>query len=310
MYAGMPGLRATEGEKRPRWCASPDAWMHTVSDWCDYLLGRQWCPHYQPTYVEELELQRENLALALIGQLTVVSFRLWTGHVAGGVVGLIVFVVGNRARCSLQTSSLTAYICFSFALGALDSADLLQHLGAGLTEGFGTDFFALPFQTHVLQDLGAISILLAPVTEIYGAWTASGSYAKPDMFFLPQNSTVACTLGYGPVSWYTPEQMVPRPLVTPFRAQAWAEGFHGCPRTSAAGLGHCWVAAAEPLQPQGGGQTWQGGSGQACSCQETCAGCGALLASGSGWRGTGPRNGGTYCGPCWDRWLEPRPAAT
>eukprot|EP00490_Sorites_sp_Unknown_P013356 CAMPEP_0114669364 /NCGR_PEP_ID=MMETSP0191-20121206/37935_1 /TAXON_ID=126664 /ORGANISM="Sorites sp." /LENGTH=224 /DNA_ID=CAMNT_0001924835 /DNA_START=44 /DNA_END=714 /DNA_ORIENTATION=+ len=88
-------------------------------------------PRYCPSTVPALEARRENLAVALAGQLSVFFCRFLTGHWGSSGVGLMVFVVGNNARCSLQVSELTCYLALAGGAGALDVLDLLQHLVAG-----------------------------------------------------------------------------------------------------------------------------------------------------------------------------------
>lgn len=140
-------------------------------------------PPYNATTVRTLEANRQAMALALAGQLTVVVCRVLTGHVGAGAVGLIVFIVGNNARCSLQASNLTSYVGLGFAVGSMDTVDLFQRL-----TNLGNVFFALPFETHMAQNLDAFALFLAPICEFAGARIAWDSYLSPSMLFEAQTS--------------------------------------------------------------------------------------------------------------------------
>merc|ERR1719265_2595968 len=121
-------------------------------------------PRYMSTDIEELEDRRQSMLLSLTGQFTVVLFRFLTGHWSAGVIGLVVFAVGNRVRCSLQNTTLTSFVILGFGTGLLDSVDLLHNILS-----YGTHFFSLPLEYHLQQDLWAIALTLAPVSEVSGA---------------------------------------------------------------------------------------------------------------------------------------------
>jgi len=171
--------------------------VRSAIEWGDYLLGgncsdirgraysRSNCggfscmretvmPTYVPTQVEELESNRLRLGLALCGQVTVVCCRLLTGHIGASCIGAIVFVVGNKARCSLISSSLTSYVILGFLVGTLDTVDLVQNAAT-----LGSSFFLFPLQAHLFEDLSALSLVLAPVSEFGGVRVAWESYIQP-----------------------------------------------------------------------------------------------------------------------------------
>lgn len=148
-------------------------------------------PPYQATAVDILEERRSHMGLALLGQLTVVVCRLLTGHLGSATMGLAVFVIGNRARCSLHSGSLTAYVMLGGGCSALDTLTLLQELLA-----YGTSFIALPVSGHFGQDLSAVSMLFAPLVEYSGARIAWESYLDPTMLFSAHSSHSA-TLSSG-----------------------------------------------------------------------------------------------------------------
>jgi len=151
-------------------------------------------PRYMPTDIEELEERRTSLLLSLTGQFTVVLFRFMTGHWSSAVIGLVVFVVGNRARCSLQNTTLTSFVVLGFGTGLLDSVDLLHNILS-----YGSHFFVLPLEANLLQDLYAISLVLAPAVEIGGARVAWDSFLQPELLLRPsRQNTVQCHPGYGP----------------------------------------------------------------------------------------------------------------
>jgi len=184
-----------------RQCYFPSAWASPLQAWCDEALGglglggigtlcagvrrrspssrscRDLCmPDYQSTSVEPLEASRRSLAL--IGQLTVVSFRVLTGQLGGGLVGMVIFIAGNQARCTLKLSSLTGYVVLSTSVGTRDLATLLQQLFR-----LGSSFFPLPFEANLTQDLLALALMIAPLSELTGAWAAYNAYPSHDMLF-------------------------------------------------------------------------------------------------------------------------------
>jgi hypothetical protein len=140
-------------------------------------------PTYHPTQIVQLEEQRQHLGLALMGQFVMVTFRVVTGNVGGAAIGALVFIVGNQARCSLQASALTSFVILGYTLGSLDAVELIRHLAS---DHF--DFFQLPFNEHVILDLNAMQLILAPFIEVTGARLAWDSYLTPSMMFLPQPS--------------------------------------------------------------------------------------------------------------------------
>lgn len=143
-------------------------------------------PTYFPTQVVHLEEQRQSLGLALMGQLVVVTFRVLTGSIGSAVIGSLVFVIGNQARCSLQTSSLTSFVILGYTIGALDSVELVRHV-----VDLRFSFFMLPFQENIITDLSAMAMLMAPIIEVLGARIAWDSYLTPSMLFIPQPSALA-----------------------------------------------------------------------------------------------------------------------
>mmetsp|Transcript_66886 Transcript_66886/g.160136 ORF Transcript_66886/g.160136 Transcript_66886/m.160136 type:complete len:433 (-) Transcript_66886:44-1342(-) len=171
--------------------------IQSAVEWGDFLLGghcsdlrgrsysRRSCscysvvketvmPPYVATQVEDLESNRYKLGLALCGQIAVVACRMLTGHIGAGAIGAVVFVVGNRARCSLISSTLTSYVVLGCLVGSMDTVDLLQNVAS-----HGTSFFMLPFEGHLIEDLTAFSLVLAPVTELGGVRMAWESYLQP-----------------------------------------------------------------------------------------------------------------------------------
>lgn len=163
-------------------------------------------PRYNPTDLQELETRRQSMLLSLTGQFTVVLFRFAVGHWSAGVIGLIVFAVGNRARCSLHNGALTSFVIMGFGCGILDGIDLVQNILST-----GTGFFIFPLEKNLLQDLYAISLLLAPVSEVSGARLAWDSFLQPELLMrAPRADTVQLHPGYGPPPPVGPwGQMVP-----------------------------------------------------------------------------------------------------
>lgn len=168
-------------------------------------------PRYMPTQFDELENKRQSMLISLTGQFTVVLFRFMTGHWSSAIIGLVVFAVGNRARCSLQNTSLTSFVILGFGTGALDSVDLLHNIVSN-----GTGFFVFPLEMNLLQDLFAISLMLAPMAEVSGARLAWDSFLNPELLLrAPQTPAVqyhqqASMWGQvvpaHPVQHYSPQQ--------------------------------------------------------------------------------------------------------
>mmetsp|Transcript_89714 Transcript_89714/g.262284 ORF Transcript_89714/g.262284 Transcript_89714/m.262284 type:complete len:299 (-) Transcript_89714:43-939(-) len=289
-----------------------DEWLRTLSEWAAWgetlVFGgpagrcggvrpnfscpmiRETCmPRYQSTTVEALELQRSKLALALVGQLTVVTFRLLTGHVTGTAAGLFLFVVGNNARCSLRTSLVTSYVVLGSVSGVLDVFDLLREILS-----FGSGFLALPFDVHLSQNLSAISLVLAPVAEIGGAHCAWDCYLRPSMLFRDvsarENSAadaspwlyhgLAAAVGQ---ALYDPRAELPSPALLAPPASP--------PRTRQP-HDDAWPTPSAPPDPR------------CCRSpeQEACSECGAALPPGGRWQGSGRYWGEVYCTSCWSYW--------
>lgn len=247
-------------------------------------------PRYQATSVDTLEQQRGRMCLALAGQLTVVTFRLVTGHFSGGAVGLFIFIVGNNARCSLRSSLLTSFIVLGTTAGALDVLDLLREI-----LGFGTGFFALPFAEHLSQNLTAISLLLAPVTEFAGAQAAWDSYLRPSMLFeQAAGQDAGSSASAPPWSQHPLAAAVGQALYDP----------HG-------GLGFAQLATPPPRSRQPRVDPWPASPAPLdlrCRMQDHCFECGAAVPKGDCWYGTGHYAEKAYCHRCWSAWAVSQPA--
>eukprot|EP00928_Gymnodinium_smaydae_P009485 TRINITY_DN13561_c0_g1_i1.p1 TRINITY_DN13561_c0_g1~~TRINITY_DN13561_c0_g1_i1.p1 ORF type:complete len:424 (+),score=64.73 TRINITY_DN13561_c0_g1_i1:262-1533(+) len=153
-------------------------------------------PTYHPTQVINLEENRQQMGLALLGQFVVVTFRVLTGNFSGAIIGAMVFVCGQQARCTLQPVCLTSFVILGYTMGALDTADLARH---ALSVGSG--FFALPFKDNVLLDLSAISLIMAPIVEVTGSRIAWDSYLQPSMLFLPATPSAPPAQALRPAPW-------------------------------------------------------------------------------------------------------------
>lgn len=153
-------------------------------------------PAYRPTDVEALEVSRENLAVALFGQILVVTCRCLTGNVAGGLLGMVVFILGNHARCSLKAANLTGYVVVGFTIGTLDAATLVARLA-----DVGLWNFLLG------QDMTGLAVLLAPAAELVGARAAWQSYVDPQRIWaVSAGGAEAYQL-----AWQQQQQPVPDP---------------------------------------------------------------------------------------------------
>lgn len=153
-------------------------------------------PVYQTTHVEDLERRRKMFGWALVVQLVVCLLRLWAGHIGGGSVALFLSVIGNRARCSLAVSTLSAFIALISIATVLDSVDLVENMldfvlrGLWLLVGYvytGEFTCGATIETR-REDLEywliqAVELFLAPLADSLGAWLAWNSYLSPGMVF-------------------------------------------------------------------------------------------------------------------------------
>lgn len=168
-------------------------------------------PKYMPTEIEELEYNRQSMLLSLTGQFTVVLFRFLTGHWSAGAIGLVVFIVGNKARCSLHNATLTSFVVLGLGAGALDSMELLHSLVE-----HGTGFFAFPLEANLFQDLSSIALTLAPVAEVSGARVAWDSFLQPELLLRSHRGAMQVHPGYmpqaGPWDCYGQQAMAQFPM--------------------------------------------------------------------------------------------------
>lgn len=173
-------------------------------------------PVYQTTNVEDLERRRKMFGWALVVQLVVSLLRLWAGHVGGGSVALFLSVIGNRARCSLAVSTLSAFIALTSIATVLDSVDLVENMvdfvlrGLWLLVGYiyTGEFTCAATPETCREDLEhwliqAVELFLAPLADCLGAWLAWNSYLSPGMVFADKDeeanlreATSAAGVGY------------------------------------------------------------------------------------------------------------------
>lgn len=285
-------------------------------------------PMYMPTVMQDIENRRDNLGLALLGQLIVISCRCLTGDVCGSFVGMIIFVAGNNARCSLKASNLTSFVVLATSLGTFDGLSLLRGLWTS-----GTSFFMLPFEEHVLLDLHAISLLVAPISEIYGACIAWESYLNPSMLFGIHGGAPHCMVpmaSHNSVFGVPPALRHPSQLLVHAGA-AWPQGFlqdgsvHGTPFFAPSDLYGSGPSAPHtssetgappsmpPSTPPHAGRQSRGMAispiamgimaGTGGADEEHCFECGQVVRHNSeGWCGTGTHSQILYCRKCWASW--------
>lgn len=262
------------------------------------------------------------MELALLGQFSVILFRLVTGHVGGGVMGLVVFVVGNQARCSLQNSTLTTYVVLGMTTGLLDLYSLLTNLLI-----YGPGFFALPVEPNLSRDIEAISLILAPISEILGAQMAWDSYLTPELLMLRPDAGDMC---YSMPRPWTMHHMSPsaglgmRPLQwPPQRGESWfpwlesAQSSAPWQTSSSSQAQHAWRGYGGYTAPRarrssagtgGDHDGYTAGSGEPmqedssfCDNQQ-CDECGREVEA--IWTGTGSYNNHVYCNECWNSWTS------
>lgn len=143
-------------------------------------------PVYFTTQVRELEVTREKMTLSLLGQIVVVTCRVLSCDFGGALLGTVVFVVGNQARCSLQATRLTGYVVAGYAMGCLDVMELFHY-----TVQHGLSVYMMPFSCSMYTNLNTFSRVLAPLVEVGGARLAYNSYLEPSMLFTVDNGQSA-----------------------------------------------------------------------------------------------------------------------
>ncbi|CAK9026543.1 unnamed protein product [Durusdinium trenchii] len=312
-----------------RQCAQPVMALQSVFEWVQHVvkagarcfssqdedqhvLWETLVPRYCSSTVPALELRRENLAIALAGQLSVFFCRFLTGHWGASGVGLLVFVVGNNARCSLQVSELTCYLALAGGAGMLDVLDLIQHVVTGAI------MVHLPFVDHLALNLEAFSLLLAPCCELYGSQLAYGCYLSPSMLFERDDRLMMQSMmdpRQSMMFYPNPHRFHSLPIrpSDPMRTRM--------PPTEGGGAG--WdVASMIPGWPWPDVRAYMPDFGQAgqvdalaSSSQDlphamkrrnavdvACAECGCTIRAGQGRCGTGDFFGSVYCSNCWNVW--------
>jgi len=251
--------------------------------------ARELClPEYRSTNIAELEQQRELLGVALAGQVVVIGLRVVTGQLGDGFISLVVFVLGNRARCSLHSATISGFVTLGSVAMAWDAYGLLY----SMVSTWGFSFIALPFESNLGHNLTVISALLAPVSEALGVQSALASMITPDMLFQQRRQEEA--LVSPPVG-----TMVNQALHSPWLS-SWM-GSYACGSSS-----NCpAVPSAPPSSPPRclqessnvGGGLWLPEFRELA-----CGDCGTALCRSEGWNGTGAYAKCVYCHRCWAAW--------
>ncbi|CAJ1462156.1 unnamed protein product, partial [Effrenium voratum] len=131
---------------------------------------------YFLTPVEELEVRRMQLGALLLALFASEALRLATGQLLS-VPGLVVCLVGNRARCSLRPWDLGAFLALGGSVAVLDVVSL-----AGILEATG---FQAPSARAPCQRVAFSGAVAAPLLELMCLKVAWGSYVTRDHFFVP-----------------------------------------------------------------------------------------------------------------------------
>jgi len=247
-------------------------------------------PRYHCTSIVEREHQRELLGLALLGQVTTVGLRLVTGHLGGGVCSLVVLILGNNARCSLDTGILSGFVMVGSVACAKDTFDLIHNMF-----GFwGLNFIVLPFQANLAFNLTVISAVLSPVTELFGVWCALASMATPEILRQPCGQDEPFAMSQMPC-------MARMKLHNPMLSTA-IGGMLG-------GSNGFWKMASAapscPLQHFGLAPSNDARHAMFTPSEQRCVECGKTPPEGNFWQGTGDFAACFYCYQCWVAWTEP-----
>ncbi|CAE7365777.1 unnamed protein product [Symbiodinium natans] len=128
---------------------------------------------YCATPLEEIEFRRLQFGALLLALFAVEVLRLVVGQLLF-IPGLLVCLVGNRARCSLRPWDLTLFMVLAAAVAIMDSVNL----AAGFRGGFPE--IAERLRLPSCQRVGSIGDLLAPMLELCCLKVASASYLKAE----------------------------------------------------------------------------------------------------------------------------------
>eukprot|EP00927_Polykrikos_kofoidii_P059480 TRINITY_DN54630_c0_g1_i1.p1 TRINITY_DN54630_c0_g1~~TRINITY_DN54630_c0_g1_i1.p1 ORF type:complete len:294 (+),score=36.70 TRINITY_DN54630_c0_g1_i1:74-955(+) len=129
--------------------------------------GRDLCfPRSRSTNIALVEEKRRGFAIALVAQFAVVICRVLAHEPVGAIVGVILFVFGNNARCSLATFSLLGFVATSGTTSFVDTWSLVKSLS-----DCGNHISPLLAQDHG-HVATSIAAIMAPLAEIFGAVTA------------------------------------------------------------------------------------------------------------------------------------------
>lgn len=261
---------------------------------------RELCfPRYQATRFDEVEEQREELHVALTGQILVVSCRAATGDFAGAVVGAVIFVLGNQARCTLKVSHLTAYVALSGIFGMFDAlafvTGILHH---------GTSFFIFPMSENLLQDLTAIELAMAPVCQLKGAMIAYHCYPSPELLF-EQRPASDAMMWRMPIDSPPPMPPMRRGYNSPAPMVS-GTGFlqTGTRSSAASSAGEETGGIFNQLQEAAQGFLARSSTGGPAEDEVVhCQQCNAVVRSDEeGWSGTGNFENQLFCRRCWEAW--------
>lgn len=253
------------------------------------------------------------LSLALLGQVTVIVFDLVTGQFGGAAVGVVLFIAGNQARCSLASPKLSCYICMAAIKSITDGWVLLGNLTSPTTLLF------FPFEDNLHHDLMSLASLLAPLCDWGGMRVAWDCFLDPSMVLAHQRLPSAGLRGPQSLQVEVPSapserlwsqfsyltQPPPPSSVEPVRNQGWpepevpGEEYHSPTAHAGSFLrrwGLSWSDAANE------------GAGAARSAEDVpplgrCGQCGNVISTATQGRlGSGQFANQLYCVECWRSW--------
>jgi len=251
---------------------------------------------YRTTPSEELEFRRLQLGALLLGlfAVEVLRFVASPGQLLF-IPGLVVCLVGNRARCSLRPWDLTLFV----ALAAVVAVTDLVSLVAGWRGGFPE--IAESFRLSSCQRVGTTGDILAPMIELLCVKVASGSYLKAEHLFVDvcsfsrvHGAYEGCTSSRrhssSNSSTSCPTSAVTGSIVSPLSSLA----DYFCTFVSDA------FGEAQDRKPLRETEAVLSMPAPLPSCQE----CGAEAAGYGAGFGTGIFAESLYCSQCWKKWYQ------
>jgi len=310
MYlVGLIGLSARMSEPTRQTCC-----QRPCTGW--------YSPVYQQTVCEELERQRTKLGVVLLCHLVIAAVDVMAGRIVACSLTVGLVVVGNSARCTLESFTLLVYSVFEYTTGALGLIWLLHefvHVDASV--------LLAPFKLTLWQNILMFIPHAYPLVHLCGgliAWRICSLMpfaASPDSMGTSFVATSRADYGTSSVSPHTTANTYD---TTEGRRSSATLVLHGPVQAPLDGV------SAVPGPAEHVIRDWCRRAGMVCgefhpapsllddsdlsvSSQDRdnenqtvcCAECAADTIPDDGARcGTGRYSSSVYCSQCWDNWMR------